>query len=148
MYERIKDEEVIWIQASTHPELTLSGTHIPSYDAIYLETTTPFRTVDRRHYCVECGIVLERGARTVYYFIDRLSEVQHMLRARSRRLGTRDLTEVELRLIVKTMERDQLFADPYGSTFETQAKRFVDMLAYHRPDVPRSMFDTIVQASA
>lgn len=139
---------MIWIQALTHLMPNLSSTHVPSYDTIYLETTTPFRTVDRRHYCVECGLVLERGARTVYYFIDRLSEVQHMLRTRSRRLGTRDLTEAELRLIVKAMEGDQLFADPYGSTFETQAERFVDMLAYHRPDVPRLMFDTIVQASA
>ena len=136
------------IQALTHPEPNLSSTHIPSYDVVYLETTTPFRTVDRRHYCVECGLVLERGARTVCYFIDRLSEVQHMLRTLSKRFGTRDLTETERRLIVKAMESDQLFADPYGSTFEAQAERFVDMLTYHRPDVPRSMFDTIVQASA
>ena len=126
----------------------LSSTHVPSYDAIYLETNTPFRTVDRRHYCVECGLVLERGARTVYYFIDRLSEVQHMLRTLSKRLGTRDLTEAELRFIVKAMEGDRLFADPYGSTFEKQSERFVDMLAHHRPDVPRSMFDMIVHASA
>ena len=137
-----------WIQASTHPELTLSSTHAPSYDVVYLETTTPFRTVDRRHYCVKCGLVLEQGARTVCYFIDCLSQVQHMLRTLSKRLRTRDLTEAELRLIVKAMESDQLFTDPYGSTFEAQAKRFVDMLVYHRPDVPRSMFDTILQASA
>ena len=128
--------------------LDLRGTHVPSRDVIYLETRTPFRTVDRRHYCVECGLVQERGARAVCYFIDRLSEVQHMLLNRSRRLEIRDLTETEKRLIVKAMESDQLFTDPYGSTFKAQAERFVDMLACYRPDVPRSMFETIVQASA
>ncbi|HID74102.1 MAG TPA: hypothetical protein EYP43_03530 [Thermoplasmata archaeon] len=101
-------------------------------------------TVDRRHYCVECGVVRERGGRSVGHFIDRLEEVQRMLRRRGRRLGTRNLTDVERRIIIRALESDPLFADPWGSTYAAQRRVFIDLLTRHRPTVPRWMFEDVL----
>jgi hypothetical protein len=76
--------------------------------------------------------------------MNRLDEVNRMLKSRSRRLGTRHLTAAEKRIIIHRMQSDPLISDPYGSTFEKQCERFVELILRQRPSVPVWMIESVL----
>ena len=122
----------------------MRGNHCPSREAVYLRSNRPGVIVDRRRYCIHCGLIREEDGRSLGFFMDRLNEVQKLLRRSSRRMGVRELTVVERRLIVRSMEADTLFSDPFGSRFERQKESFVELVRGFRPDVPEPMIEDLL----
>lgn len=119
--------------------------HNTSEDVVYLKTmAASLKPVDKRHYCKVCGLVNEKGARSVKYFINRLDELQKMIDGRSRRCGLIGLTQTEKRLIIRSLEQDSIIEDSYGSSYKAQCDLFVGLVRRYRPNVPRWMVQDLL----
>ena len=126
-------------------EVTSLCVHGLSSETLYLHPMRPsVQTIEARRYCPHCGLIRESTGRSIKYFLNRLDEVNRILRRKSRRTGVRHLTTAERRIIISRMRNDPLIADPYGSSFEAQCRRFVEMIMKQRPGVPEWMIRSVL----
>jgi len=73
----------------------------------------------------------ERGARKIEHFNNLLHNLNQEIEGR-RHLGIHPFTQVEMRLIVKSLEASEVFSDPYGSNFEMQTTQFKQIISKYR----------------
>lgn len=91
-------------------------------------------------YCYKCGVVRNVGpdrAKKVGYYVEVLSEVKRYLKNEHDKGGKHKLTEAQKRLMVKEMQKDEVFHDLYGNLASAQEDRFVEILQKYRPDLKR-----------
>ncbi len=91
-------------------------------------------------YCGSCGLVRNIGpdrAKRVGRYTEALSEVERFLKHESEKGARYKLTECQKRLIVKTMEQDDIFTDLYGTLASAQEERFVEIVQKYRPDLKK-----------
>lgn len=91
-------------------------------------------------YCERCGLVRNIGPdrpRKLGYYTDVLSELERYLQHEHNKGGKHKLIEAQKRLIVKEMQRDELFQDLYGSLASAQEERFIEIVQKYRSDLDR-----------
>ncbi len=91
-------------------------------------------------YCCTCGLVRNIGpdrARKLGYYIEALSEIERLLKHEHAKGGRCKLTETQKRLIVKSLEKEDIFKDLYGTMASAQEDRFVEIIQEYRPDLKR-----------
>ncbi|MFW5898511.1 MAG: hypothetical protein ACOCT7_01500 [Candidatus Saliniplasma sp.] len=89
-------------------------------------------------YCENCGLVRNIGPdrpRKMGFYVDALNELQRYLREESKKGGKPKLIEAQKRLIVKEMQKDDLFQDLYGTLASAQKERFIELVQKYRPDL-------------
>ena len=120
--------------------------HKSSQDRLFLSSIDKYSPVERCNYCVTCGVIEVRGddhGKGVGFFIDLLTQFQHYI-SKKPRSGIRPLTEVEQRLIVKWMENEPLFCDPYGSRLSVQIHAFYSKLCNYRGQFTPEMLTKMI----
>jgi len=114
--------------------------HEDSGEKVYL---APVRdstnTVEQRRYCVRCGLVREDGAKDLAFFVNRLHDLDETLQLAGRHMGVCHLTQVEKRLILRSMQAEPVFADVYGTTFAMQYNMFKRIVSRYR-DIPECVY--------
>lgn len=91
-------------------------------------------TQDRRRLCIGCGLVQVQGddhGRKIGYFVGLLDRIQKYLERRHH-LGIKPFVEVERRLIIAELARNELFNDRFGSMKSMQREHFIHLLSEKR----------------
>ena len=106
--------------------------HVTSDHVVYLKSQHSSRLpVQPRRYCMQCGLMRERGARKIEHFSNLLQDINQEIEGR-KHLGIHPFTQVEMRLIIKSLEGSEVFNDPYGSNYEMQISQFKQSISKYR----------------
>lgn len=106
--------------------------HITSDHVVYLKSQHSSRLpVQSRRYCVQCGLMREHGARKIEHFSNLLQNLNQEIEGR-RHLGIHPFTQVEMLLIMKSLEASDVFTDPYGSNYAMQISQFRQIISKYR----------------
>lgn len=94
-------------------------------------------------WCAGCGLISVEGesrGRKASYFIGFLGTIQEALRRR-KHLGFRPLSQTEYRLLVRRIATDEVFSDPWGSHFDCQLRRFMELVQERRKEASWDSLD-------
>ena len=104
--------------------------------------------IQRRAYCENCGKVRYLGSARVKrlgYFVNLLNEVQKKLEVlRDRHMTDHQLTEVQKRLILKRLSKDEYFGDSFSNNLYNQYDFFKRALMDYT-NIPEDLIDTVYQ---
>lgn len=124
-HDIVHKDKAVWVKPSE-----IENVHSPS---------------QRRPYCKKCGRLKYMGsapAKKMGFYINLLKEIQKKLEAMHRRKATRHrLTSVQIRLIIKDLEKDDFFLDRFSNQRYSQYDFFKMTLQKYCP-VP----DEIIQS--
>jgi hypothetical protein len=127
-HDIVHKDNAVWIKPSN-----VENVHSPS---------------QRRPYCKKCGRLKYMGSATAKkmgFYINLLKEIQKKLDAMHRRKATRHrLTSVQIRLIIKDLEKDDFFLDRFSNQRYSQYDFFKMTLQKYCP-VPDEIIQSVYQ---
>lgn len=124
---------------------------VSAQDAVWLPPQDKSRNhtpAEKHLYCLGCGSIRYQGtdkAKRMGFFSNLISRVNEQI-DKERRRGVKDLraiTAVQKRLMVREMESDDIFCDPWVSTHRLQMHAFKRILKRHCPRIT----DGIIEAA-
>ena len=124
-----KDDEMVWLPL-------FAKDHSPA---------------SRHKFCKQTGVIRNQGpevARRTGFYMNVLGELQHFLDQEARRMGPISrLTQSQIRLIAKDLEKLEGFEDRYWRTESSQVRDFIDVVRHYRKDIPpRLILDFVTRA--
>jgi hypothetical protein len=128
IHKAVSHQDAVWL-----PPDDKSDHHIPA---------------QRRIFCLGCGSIKYQGsdrAKKIGFFTNLISRINEQVEKEQRR-GIKDLrpiTEVQKRLMIREMESNDIFTDPWVSTRKLQLVVFRRMLSRHCPNLT----DTLIEAA-
>jgi hypothetical protein len=128
IHKPVSSQDAVWL-----PPHDKSDSHIPA---------------QRRVYCLGCGSVKYQGsdkAKKLGFFMNLLSKINEQISKENRRgvKHVKSITEVQKRLMIREMESNDIFMDPWVSTRKLQLAVFRRMLRRYCPNLT----DTLLEAA-
>lgn len=94
--------------------------------------------IKKHHYCKHCGTIEYKGeerAKGIGYFTNILSRIKNFLEKEHRTfdVGNIKITDAQVRLIMKEIEKIVDFEDSYWRSFESQKEEFIKIVRKYVP---------------